>query len=294
MSHLPGYLLFRLLAGVIGALPEPAMRRVGEGAGWLMWFLAPGRRRLVQRHLRRVLGPSARVSALSRKAFASYGRYWAEVFWVRPRRRIDLVNGSEVEDLDLILDAHGRGRGLIVALPHIGNWEVAGAKADAVGVPVLAVAEALPNPRVVDWFISVREAMGIDVVIMGNGRRVTADLVERLRSGGTVALLADRDLSGRGVEVEFFGEKTTMPTGPVALADRTGAALMPVGTYFKRRAGHLHVMHPPLEIPDIENRDERIAAGTQLFAKALEDIIRRAPEQWHLFSPNWPSDRDES
>jgi lauroyl/myristoyl acyltransferase len=181
----------------------------------------------------------------------------------------------------------------VLALPHVGNWEAAGAKAEQIGIPVLAVAEQLPNRRIVDWFVRVRNRMGIDVVLTGNGGRVTRELVERLASGGTVALVADRDLSGRGVEVEFFGERTTIPAGPVALAERTGATLLPVGCYFKEGRGHRFVVRPPLEIPAAPTREERVALGTQRCALAFEEIIRAAPHQWHLFVPNWPSDREE-
>ena len=224
--------------------------------------------------------------------FASYGRYWAEVFWVRPRRKESVVAHTDIVNVDRLHRARDAPEGLILALPHMGNWEAAGARAEHEGVRVLAAAEALPNDRLVEWFISMREAMGIDVVIAGGGRRATGALAKRLREGGTVALVADRDLTGKGVEVVFFGERTTMPAGPVVLADRTGATLLPVGCYFNGGRGQRFVIHAPIEVPDIEDRDQRIAAGTQLFANTLETIIREAPEQWHLFQPNWPSDRE--
>jgi KDO2-lipid IV(A) lauroyltransferase len=116
--------------------------------------------------------------------------------------------------------------------------------------------------------------------------------MRRLRGNGVVALVADRDISGKGVEVEFFGEKTTMPAGSVALADRTGAVLLPVGCYFAEGRGHEFVIESPVVLPEVGKRSDRIAAGTQLLAHRLEAIIRRAPEQWHLFQPNWPSDRE--
>ncbi|HEX9855733.1 MAG TPA: phosphatidylinositol mannoside acyltransferase [Acidimicrobiia bacterium] len=292
MSDLPGYLAYRAIAGVFSRLPEPAMRRSGEALGRLLWHLAPKRRALVQRHLRRVVGESADVVALSRRMFASYGRYWAELFWITPRRKAEFVEHADVEGVEHATAARDAGRGVIFALPHIGNWEAAGAKAEAIGFPVLAAAEALSNQRIVDWFVECRRAVGIDVVVASTGAKVTAALMRRLGDGGTVALVADRDVTGRGVEVEFFGEKTTMPAGPVALAERTGAALFPVGSYFKEGKGHDFVIHEPIVIPDAPTREERIAGGVKAFASALEGIIRVAPEQWHLFVPNWPSDEE--
>jgi KDO2-lipid IV(A) lauroyltransferase len=133
--------------------------------------------------------------------------------------------------------------------------------------------------------------MSIDVVIARKGGTVTRDLLQRLREGGVIALLCDRDIKGTGVPVEFFGEETTLPAGPIALADRTGAILLPVGTYFAKGAGHVFEVNEPLEIPELEDQDERIAAGVRRLAGVVEDVIRRAPEQWHLILPNWPSDR---
>ncbi len=114
-----------------------------------------------------------------------------------------------------------------------------------------------------------------------------------LKSGGTIALLSDRDLTGRGLEVEFFGERTTIPSGPVALADRTGATLLPVGCYFNKGRGHSFEVYPAVDLPEDETKSVRIAKGAQAFAEVMEQVIRKAPEQWHLFQPNWPSDRTE-
>jgi KDO2-lipid IV(A) lauroyltransferase len=293
VKKLAGYWLYRVLAGLFGLLPEPAMRWTGERLGWLLSYFARDRMALLERHLARVLGSSAGdLTRRARGMFVSYGRYWAEVFWIRPRRKAEFVATSHVVGLEHIEAAKATGRGIVLALPHLGNWEAAGAKAEDVGIPVLAVAESLPNPLITDWFIDVRNHMGIDVVLTGRGHRVTPALVDRLAGGGTVALLADRDLSGRGVEVEFFGERTTIPAGPVTLADQTGAVILPVGCYFLPGPGHRFVVHPPLTMPEGGAAEERIAEGAQRLAMVLEEIIRAAPEQWHLFQPNWPSDRE--
>jgi KDO2-lipid IV(A) lauroyltransferase len=287
-----GFILYRMFTAVIGVLPEPVMRRLGEGLGRAAWYVAPGRRRLVQRHLKRVLGQDASVKERSKEMFARYGRYWAEVFWLRPDRKAVIVEHSEIVNGEALQRAKEAGKGIIIVLPHIGNWEVAGAAAESIGVPVLAVAESLPNPLITEWFVNVRKMVGIEIVLMGKGRRSTGELIRRLKEGGLVALLSDRDLAGRGVPVRFFGEETTMPAGPVALADKTGAPIHVVGCYFKDGRGHRFVVGEPLQLPTDGSRAERIAEGTQIFAEALEDVIRVAPEDWHLFVPNWPSDRE--
>lgn len=224
--------------------------------------------------------------------FRSYGRYWAEVFWVTADKRSALLEHSDIIGAHHISDAVASGRGIVLALPHLGNWEAAGPAASSLGAPVLAVAEALPNERIVAWFTAVRADLGIDVVLAEQGRGTTGKLLARLREGGTIALLADRDVTGSGIETRFFGELTTIPAGPAALADRTGAALIPVGCYFKRGRGHRFDVRAPIEAPDIEDKAARLAEFTSRYTFVLEDLIRNAPEQWHLFQPNWPSDRN--
>lgn len=285
------YAAFRVFAAAFGVLPEFAMRRIGEGLGWVAFYVAPARRRLVESHMRRVLGAGTNTRAAAHRMFVQYGRYWAEVFWASPRRKREFVEHSDVRHLEHAEKALAEGRGAIFALPHLGNWEAAGAKAEAIDMKVLAVAEALPNPRIVDWFIEVRNRLGIDIIVARKGVRTTPHLIARLRQGRIVALVADRDISGNGIEVEFFGERTTMPAGPAALAERTGAALLPVAAYFRQGRGHTLEVRPRIAVPDLPTREERVAAMTQDFARALESLIRAAPEQWHLFQPNWPSDR---
>ena len=286
------YYVYRVFVGLLGMLPEPAMRKTGEWLGRLVWHLAPGRRRLVQRHLHRILGPEQDVTARSKAMFASYGRYWAEVFWLRPGRIAGLVGQSTVENESGMRAAFSQGKGLLLILPHMGNWEVAGAVSRNLGMPVLSAAENLPNPRITEWFLNVRKMAGIDIVLTGRGARATGALMQRLREGGTVALLADRDVTGRGIPVDFFGEQTTMPAGPIALAVKTGAPVLVVGSYFEEGPGHRYVVSDPLQLPATGTKEERVAAGVQLLAEALEQRILRKPEDWHLFVPNWPSDRE--
>jgi KDO2-lipid IV(A) lauroyltransferase len=226
--------------------------------------------------------------------FASYGRYWAEVFWLRPERKAALVEGSEVVNEQALRDAFAEGKGMLLILPHMGNWEIAGAIAESLGMPAMSAAENLPNPLITEWFVKVRAMVGIEIVLTGKGMRATGALMKRLKDGKTVALLADRDVTGRGVPVRFFGEETTMPPGPIALALRSGAPLLVVGSYFKEGPGHRFVVSNPLDLPDVGSKDENIVAGVQVLADALEEKIRLAPEDWHLFVPNWPSDREDS
>ena len=280
--YLPGYVLYRVLSGIFGLLPEPVMRRVGEGLGWLLSFVAGDRRRMSARHLSRVVGEGADIDRLTRRAFASYGRYWAETFWVRPRRLAAMAEHISIEG-DEIVRAHQDQGGLIVALPHLGNWEVAGIEAINLGLDLVAAAELLPNPLISEWFIAQRAVFGIEVVLVKSG--VSTELLNRLQDGKTLALPSDRDLKGRGVAVTFFGEETTLPAGPFVLAKRTGNPVLPVATYFREGRGHHFVVRPPLDgAGSIEDMAQELA-------EHFEAFIREHPTQWHLLQPLWPSDR---
>lgn len=292
MSGLFGYLVFRGLWGFAGILPEPVMRHLGRGAGHLMWFLRPGRRRMAQRHQRRIQGPQVSARRASWRVFANYGRYYAEAFWMRPRRRRWVIERAQVQGLSILHEAVAAPAGIVLAVGHLGNWEAAGLKAAAEGARVLAVAEALANERIVRWFVEMRAMMDIDIVLTGRGARATDALVQRLEQGGTVALPCDRDLKGSGVPVALFGEQTTLPAGPISLACRTGATVLPVGVYFQEKGGHRFHIHPPLPVPSEGTLEERVREGTQRLAAALEGLIREAPEQWLVVVPNWPSDRE--
>lgn len=275
------YLALRLAVGVLGLMPEPLMRRLGR-LGGTIWYLAdPGRRHIVRRHMRRLGQPAD--GALD--VFRSYGRYWAESFWVRPRRLDQMWKNMRVEGLENLQAALASGKGAVAVLPHLGNWEAAALIGVYHDLRLVAVAERLANHRITEWFTRQRNMFGIEIILTGR-QRVAPLLRQAIDEGKVVCLLSDRDLSRRGVEVEFFGEKTTLPAGPVSLALKTGAAILPVAIYFEPGPGHRAVIHPPLEL-----KTDEIAEGVQQVADWLEEMISVAPRQWHLVQPNWPSDR---
>jgi lauroyl/myristoyl acyltransferase len=287
------YYAFRAAAAIFGVFPESWMRNVGEWLGRRGAARKSTKHPLVTGHMRRVIGADAseaEIDAAVDKMYESYGRYWAETFWLRPRHHKGIGDRVERIGFHHIDVATADGKGIVFALPHLGSWETAGLVANQIGIRVLAVAEDLSNEHITNWFIKIRNALGIDIVLTTDPQR-RSKLIRRLKAGGSIALLADRDVTGTGLNVEFFGEETSMPSGPVGLAALTGAALIPVGTYFQKGAGHRIVVHPPIPMPETQNRNERIKEGAALLATKLEEIIREDPPQWHLFQPNWPSDR---
>ena len=290
MKDYLGYLALRAGVGLVGFLPAGAARKFGEIYGWFWHLAAGGRRRMAQRHMRRVLGDDADVARAARAVMMSYGRYWTEAFWARPRRVMEMRGRTQVEGLDLAIAAHDAGTGMIFALPHVGNWEAAAPVAVLEGIPIVAVAERLPNQRITGWFTAMRALFGIEIILATGRTEVMRQLEAMLAENKAIALLSDRDLKGKGVEVEFFGEQTTLPPGPATLAVRTGAPLFPVATYFEGK-GHRVVITSPIPVPEEGTRAEKVQAMTQELAHRMEKLISEAPQQWHLVVPNWPSDR---
>lgn len=291
MKDLLGYIGLRIGVGVFGLLPLGVARGLGQFLGRASFRFDRHRREMAERHQTRVHQDAEVGKRAARRVLELYGRYWAETLWVRPRRVRGMQGKTSVEGLDFILDARDAGTGMIYALPHMGNWEAAAPIAVNEGVPVVAVAEDLPNRRITEWFTRQRAQFGIEIVLATGGIEVMRRLEAAIEENKAVALLSDRDLSGRGVKVVFFGEETTVPGGPASLAIKTGAPLLPVASYFDGD-GHKLVVTEPVAVPDVESRTEKIQLMTQELATRMEGLIRRAPEQWHLVLPNWPSDRE--
>ena len=179
---------------------------------------------------------------------------------------------------------------MIVTLPHVGGFEYAAAWIANRGHPPTVVVEPVEPPELLEWFTSVRSALGMEVVPLGP--RAATRMVEALGEGRIICLLADRDIAGDGVEVEFFGERTTMPGGPAVLGLRTGAPILPLAVYFEGRGSHLGVIQPPVPAVREGRLRDDVARVTQEIAHRFETLIRAHPEQWHVMQPNWPSDRE--
>lgn len=288
------YLGYRGASLVANALPKPVAVATARVLGLVMSVAMQGRRRMITRHLRRVYGPRAgrlRLMAGVQAAFDSYARYWLESFRLATTTPDELDESMSYEGLDIIEDALAHGKGVIAALPHLGGWDFGGAWLTSQGYPLTVVVEDLQPPELFEWFARLRKSFGLTIVRHGKG--AGAAVSRALRDNHVVCLLSDRDLTRDGVEVEFFGERTTLPAGPATLALRTGAPLVPMALYYDGH-GHYGVVRPPIPVVREGSVRDDVARITQLLASELERLIRRAPSQWHLFQPNWPSDFEVS
>jgi len=284
--------LYRVGSSLARALPEFAPEPLSRAAAPVLAAALGGRRRMVARHLRRVHGEVEEVALRRevRRSFASYARYWLESFRVPDRTPEELRAGMSCDGFEHVEAARAAGKGVILALPHLGGWEYGGAWLGALGHPVSVVVEPLEPPELFQWFAEFRVRLGMDVLPLGPG--VSGAVLRALRENRIVCLLCDRDLVGDGPEVTFFGERTTLPAGPVTLGLRSGAPVLPAAVYFDGRDRHRGRVGPPLDLGRRGRLRDDLAAGTQALAAALEGLIAAAPEQWHLLQPNWPSDRE--
>lgn len=281
-------------AGAFAAQAIPGVVAAGmiTPLGWGANFASPQRRAMIERHLRRV-DPSLdgrRLRRGVRQAFDSYAQYWLESFRLPSMSKREVADGFDIEGYEHILAGLDAGNGVILALPHLGGWEWAGRWVADCGHPITVVVEQVEPPELFEWFVELRSKLGMNVVSLG--RDAATSVIKALRENQVVCLLSDRDLQGGGPEVEFFGETTTLPAGPAALALRTGAPILPAAAYFTGQVdGHFAWVRPPIvaqrEATRLRDDVQRL---TQTLAGELEILIRRAPFQWHMFQPNWPSD----
>jgi phosphatidylinositol dimannoside acyltransferase len=293
------YLTYTGLAASMGHVPEPVARAVVGSVTRTMAWLGGSARTMNERHMQRVLAFECvdgvvpdrdLVRRLSRRSYVEYGHYWIDGARLpytdaeEIRHRWILSPGSEHH----LRAAQEQGRAMVMALPHLGSWEWGGAWLALEGMPMTAVMEHIEPERLFEWFVGQRRQMGLTAVPLGEGS--SAAVLKALRADALVGLVSDRDLVGNGIEVEFFGERTTLPGGAATLALRTDAILLPVTVHSGPGNWHTGVVHRPLDATRSGSLRADVHRLTQELATIFEQDILQRPEQWHLFQPNWPSD----
>lgn len=276
-------------------MPERAAYRTFSGLADQLWRAHGKGVKQLERNLARVTGSTNQrtLRALSREGMQSYFRYWCDVFRLPDWSRQRLVDTFVMENnhrLQQVLDA---GTGAVVALPHAGNWDRAGAYMTVAMTPIVSVAENLSPERLTTKFLDFRRELGMDIIVFRKGEDVFGDLVTKIGQGKIVALLGDRDLTSRGVGVDFFGEPTRMPAGPAALAIETGCPLMTADLWVDGPIATARISEA-LPVAREGDRNARVRATTQTMAERFAQGIAEHPTDWHMLQPLWLADLDSS
>jgi KDO2-lipid IV(A) lauroyltransferase len=217
------------------------------------------------------------------EAMRSYMRYWCDTFRLPDWSKERIIKTTSVTNEHLLTDAIAAGTGVIVAVPHAGNWDHAGAYFCAKGIRLVTVAERLKPEKLFLKFLAYRQAMGMEVLPLDG--RVLSTLEERLNEGALVALVSDRDLSRSGIEVDFFGGTARMPAGPALLALRTKAPL--ITAFVSYTESGVHIEFRNIILPSSGDESSKVKEIVQMTAQYFEDGISQSPEDWHMLQRIW-------
>lgn len=278
-------LLYLLAWRVVRWLPE----KIAYGLFYKMGRILAKRQGKSVARLRSNLGrvkpeyTAVQMDTLMDASMRSYMRYWCDTFRFPDWSKERMTQTVEVHDEHLLMDAIAAGTGVIVALPHAGNWDHAGAYFCSKGVKLATVAERLKPELLFRKFVAHREAMGMEVLALDS--RSIATLAKRLREGGLVALVADRDLSQTGVTVNFFGGLARMPAGPAVLAINTGAPLLTA--YVSYTPKGIHINFELVQVSQTGTQPERVQETVQRCADNFAKGIAEDPEDWHMLQRIW-------
>ena len=280
--------------GLVKSVPVGLSRRGFDAVADAATVRNGGGARQLRKNLRRVVGPGwteLQLDELVAAALRSYSRYWLETFRLPKMDKREIAarvdpTTTGVDHLDAALAA---GNGAIVALPHMGNWDVAGIWLVHHTGSFATVVERLKPESLFDRFVAYREGLGFEILPLTGGARAPLEVLrERLAQNKVVCLVADRDLSHRGIEVDFFGERARMPGGPALLAATTGAPLLPVSLWFTPD-GWAQQINAALPVPGGRLRDQ-VPELTQAMAKTFEVDIAAHPQDWHMLQKLWVAD----
>ena len=267
-------------ARILRAVP-PGVRHAAAAPGGAAWFwLSPSQRRAALENYGAALGrvpTDPEVARVARRAFQNYGRMLMDFLLIGSLSPEELVKRITIDGRDHLDAALARGRGAIMAVPHMGSWDMAGAYAGAIGYPIAAVAEKFPG-SLNDAVVQTRRRFGMNVIMLG--RAAIRAITDALHSNHIVALLCDLE-QGPGVDVRFFGRHAIVPGGPAALALKTGASLMPACQYTVAPGRHHIHLDPALAIGEGDTKERLM----QRVVERFENFIKERPDQWYAFRP---------
>ena len=286
---------------VVRALPEPMAYGTFFQIGDVLWRQRGKGVLQLEKNLRRVLPDAndAEIRELSREGLRSYMRYWCDAFRMPSWSPEEITHRHRAINDRILGEALDGGKGVVFTVPHAGNYDLTGAWGSMHYAQVIAVAERLKPERLYEEFLDYRRSLGMKILPHA-GTNVFQQCVDLVKDNGLLALLADRDLSRQGVQVDFFGEKAKMPIGPAAISMLTGAPMLASALYYTEERAHAHVF-PEVQRPEGDwTQSDRFdpdfievaTAFTQRMADRLAEGIRMHPEDWHMLQPVFVADLD--
>jgi phosphatidylinositol dimannoside acyltransferase len=282
------YALYRFLGAVTGPLPSPAGYWLARRVGALLYRFSPRLRAVFTHNIRHVLGPDAdeeRLEALVRQAFVNVAKGHHDLFRVNRLSIEQIRERVEIEGMSHLTEALRLGRGAVVVTAHVGNVDIVGQVPLAYGIPITGAAMHIEPERLFRYTLRLRQSHGLRL-LPSNGPML--GLIRALKRGEIIALPCDRLTGDSARWVEFFGSPARLPDGPVRIALRTGAPLIPA--FVLRRADNSFVIQvqPPLALKRTGDNEADVAGGMEGVVRAMEAHIARHPEQWLVAAPVWP------
>lgn len=287
---------------IVRALPESAAYGLFLQMGDQLWRQQGKGVKQLQKNLRRVMPDAneAEIRETSREGMRSYMRYWCDAFRMPSWSREEILHRHRAIDDHYLGEALDRGKGVVFGVPHAGNYDLTGAWGTIRYAQVISVAERLKPERLYEEFLDYRRSVGMKILPHAGSDGIFDQLVELVKGNGLLALLADRDLSRHGVQVDFFGEKAKMPIGPAAISMLTDAPLLVTALYYNGHRAHARV-YPAVTRPQgnwvaAKRTDadfiEAAQAYTQSMADQLAVGIAEHPQHWHMLQPVFMADLD--
>jgi KDO2-lipid IV(A) lauroyltransferase len=278
------------MAALVGPLPPRYGYRVARLFGRLFYLLSPKLRRILAHNIRHVLGPGAdeeNVDQLVRMACVNIAKGHVDLFRLG-RLSVDDIRGmTQIEGEGHLREAMAAGKGVVVVTAHMGNVDLMAQIPVAENMPITGPVEHVEPERLFQFTLKLRQRHGLRL-IPSDGPMI--GLFKALRRGEVICLPCDRDIADNTSFVNFFGAPARLPDGPVRVALRTGAQLLPA---FARRLPNdtfAIKIEPALELPDTGDLESDVRAGMEMVVEALERNIARQPEQWLVIAPVWPMD----
>lgn len=285
------YLLYLFGWKLVAALPEVLAYRLGNKVSDLIYARDGKGVAQLRSNYRRVKPElsDAELAKLSKEGMRSYLRYWFDTFRLNKWSKARVIETTFVINENLLRDPIAAKQGCIIALPHAGNWDHAAAYFCSTGINLTAVVEKLKPEAIFNKFLDYRKSIGIEPI--SHKEKTIPILLDRLAQGKLVALVADRDMSRNGIEINFLGGIAKMPPGPAILAIESGSPL--ITAYIRYLKSGIEIrFEETIKLPVSGSKEEQIRIITQSMADNFAKRIKESPVDWHMLQRVWVDEKN--